>query len=78
VESGGGATDGGASGRRRGRQRRRTATAAGGDGGGGSGCEGEESSETRARVKGCDRSREEYDMWTPQFFLSPVDPTLRF
>jgi hypothetical protein len=23
-------------------------------------------------------ARKTYDMWTPQFFLSPVEPTLRF
>jgi hypothetical protein len=27
---------------------------------------------------GREPAREKYDMWTPQFFLSSVDPTLRF
>jgi hypothetical protein len=27
---------------------------------------------------GREPAREKYDMWTPQFFLSPVDPMLRF
>jgi hypothetical protein len=27
---------------------------------------------------GREPAREKYDMWTPQKFLSPVDPTLRF
>jgi hypothetical protein len=40
--------------------------------------EGEEASGKRARVRSHKRSREKYDMWTPQIFLSPVDPTLRF
>jgi hypothetical protein len=32
----------------------------------------------RECVKRRGRSGEKYDMWTPQKFLSPVDPTLRF
>jgi hypothetical protein len=50
------------------------------DDGGGDGSEGEDegTSKTRAGVRSRDRSREKYDMWPPQFFLSPVDPTLRF
>jgi hypothetical protein len=50
------------------------------DGGGGdrSEDEGEGSSGKRERVRGRRRAREKYDMWTPQFFLSPVETTLRF
>jgi hypothetical protein len=63
------AADGGACGRRK----------AADDGGGDrSEGEGEGSSGKRKRVRGRRRAREKYDMWTPKFFISPVDPTLRF
>ena len=43
-------------------------------GGGG----GVETRRKRAEVKPTARAREIYDMWAPQFFLTPVDPMNRF
>jgi hypothetical protein len=65
------------------RERRWTATAA--DGGGEWWRKGGENEGVRVTegegtevVGGGAGARKTYDMWTPQFFLSPVDPTLRF
>jgi hypothetical protein len=66
-------------------RRRRTATAADGDSGGERWRKGDENEGVRVTegegtevVGGGAGARKTYDMWTPQFFLSPVDPTLRF
>jgi hypothetical protein len=65
-------------------ERRWTATVADGDGGGWRRrwrervCEDGTTADTRKQTGRRAWSREIYDMWTPQFFLSPVDPTLRF
>jgi len=32
----------------------------------------------RAKSEGGVRGQETYDMWAPRFFLTPVDPMLRF
>jgi hypothetical protein len=44
--------------------------------GGGDVGEDEEAAENEQAV--VEWARKIYDMWTPQIFLSPVDPTLRF
>jgi transcription termination factor Rho len=64
-------------------ERRWTATAADGDGGGRRRrwrervSEGGTTADTRKQAGRRAWSREIYDMWTPQFFLSPVEPMIQ-
>jgi hypothetical protein len=59
-------------------EQRRMATAVVSDGGGRRERKRGVEWKRKREQMGREPAREKYDMWTPQIFLSPVDPTLRF